>query len=92
MPVIDIHHPHSLGKAGCRDAVDAIAHELAARFGLGEMTWNGDTISFHGHGVEGSLTVAEADAHVRVRLGPLLGLMRPVVEAEIRRKLREHLG
>lgn len=92
MPSIDIYHPHSLGKAGCRDAVDAIAHELAARFGLGDMIWNGDTLGFAGHGVEGSLTVAETDAHVQVRLGPLLGLMRSVIEAEIRRKLRERLG
>jgi putative polyhydroxyalkanoate system protein len=92
VPVIDIHHPHSLGKSACRDAVGAIAHELSARFGLGEMTWIGDTIGFAGHGVEGNLTVGETDAHVQVRLGPLLGLMRPVVEAEIRRHLREHLG
>jgi putative polyhydroxyalkanoate system protein len=92
MPLIEIHHPHSLGKPACRDAVDAIARELSARFGLGDMTWNGDTIAFARHGVEGNLTVGETDAHVQVRLGPLLGLMRPVVEAEIRRRLQEHLG
>lgn len=92
MPVIDIHHTHSLGKPACRDAVDGVARELSARFGLGDMPWDGDTIAFAGHGVEGHLTVGEADAHVRVCLGPLLGLMRPVIEAEIRRRLREHLG
>jgi putative polyhydroxyalkanoate system protein len=92
MPVIDIHHPHSLGKPACRDAVDAIARELSARFGLGDMAWNGDTIAFARHDVEGKLTVGETDAHVRVRLGLLPGLMRPVIEAEIRRRLREHLG
>lgn len=92
MSIIDIHHPHSLGKPACRDAVDAVARELSARFGLGDMTWDGDTLSFAAHGVEGNLTVGEADAHVHVRLGSLLGLMRPVVEAEIRRRLREHLG
>jgi putative polyhydroxyalkanoate system protein len=92
MPVIDIRHPHSLGKPACRDAVDAVARELSARFGLGDMTWSGDTLSFAAHGVEGNLTVGEADAHVQVRLGSLLGLMRPVVEAEIHRRLREHLG
>jgi len=53
---------------------------------------SGDTLSFAAHGVEGNLTVGEADAHVRVPLSPLPGLMRPLVEAEIRRRLREHLG
>lgn len=92
MPEIDIHHPHSLGKSACRSAVDAIARGLSVRFGLAEMKWNGDTIAFAGHGVEGSLTVADGDAHVRVQLNPLLGLLRPVIEAEIRRQLRENLG
>ena len=92
MPVIDIHHPHSLGKPACRNAVDAIARKLSTRFGLGDMTWSGDTLSFAAHGVEGNLIVGEADAHVRVPLSPLPGLMRPLVEAEIRRRLREHLG
>lgn len=92
MPVIDIHHPHSLGKPACRNAVEAITRKLSTRFGLGDMTWSGDTIDFAGHGVEGNLTVGESDAHVQVRLGPLLGLMKPLVEAEIRRQLQEHLG
>ena len=92
MPTIDIHHPHALGKPACRDAVDAIARDLSARFALGPMTWSADTLSFTRPGVAGSLTVADADAHVQVQLGPLFGLMRSVIEAEIRRQLREHLG
>lgn len=92
MPGIDIHHPHTLGKPACRSAVDAIARDLSARFSLGAMDWSGDTLSFARPGVAGSLTVAADDAHVQVRLGPLLGLMRPAIEAEIRRQLREHLG
>ncbi|HEX5961280.1 MAG TPA: polyhydroxyalkanoic acid system family protein [Rhodanobacteraceae bacterium] len=92
MPDIDIHHPHSLGKRDCRTAVDAIARELSTRFGLGDLRWNGDTLAFTGHGVAGSLTVADGDAHVRVRLGPWLSLMRPAIEAGIRRQLHERLG
>ncbi|TAN00723.1 MAG: polyhydroxyalkanoic acid synthase [Rhodanobacteraceae bacterium] len=91
MPDIDIHHSHSLGRRDCRAAVDAAAGKLSERFGLGDMKWNGDTLGFTGHGIEGSLTVSDTDAHVQVRMGPLLGLMRPVIEAEIHRQLREHL-
>ncbi|HEX5354031.1 MAG TPA: polyhydroxyalkanoic acid system family protein [Rhodanobacteraceae bacterium] len=92
MPVIDIHHPHSLDKQRCRRAVDAIAHELSARYKLGDMVWNGDRIGFAGHGVEGSLTVTDSEAHVQVCLGSLYGLLRPVIEVEIRNQLRRHLG
>ncbi len=92
MPEIDIHHTHSLGKPACRAAVDEVARELSARFGLDGMAWTGDTLSFAGHGVEGRLTVGDGDARVRLRLGPWLGLMRPLVEAEIRRALHEKLG
>jgi putative polyhydroxyalkanoate system protein len=91
MPDIDIHHSHSLGKHECRTAVDAVAGKLSERFGLGAMTWKGDTLGFTGRGVEGSLTVSDTDAHVQVRMGPLLGLMRPLIEAEIHRQLGDHL-
>lgn len=92
MPDIDIHHTHSLGTQTCRDAVDEVARELASRFGLHDMTWEGDTLSFVGHGVSGRLAVAATDAHVQLQLSPLLGLMRPLIEAEIRQRLHERLG
>lgn len=92
MPEIDIHHTHSLDKAACRAAVDEVARELSARFSLGGMSWTGDTLSFAGHGAEGRLTVGDGDARVQLRLGSWLGLMRPLIEAEIRRTLREKLG
>ncbi|WHZ18456.1 MAG: hypothetical protein OJF55_000605 [Rhodanobacteraceae bacterium] len=92
MSEIDIHHAHSLDRLACRAAVDEVARELSARFGLGGMTWAGDTLSFAGRGVEGRLTLGDGDARVQVRLGPWLGLMRPLIESEIRRTLREKLG
>jgi putative polyhydroxyalkanoate system protein len=66
MPTIDIHHSHALGKPACRNAVDAIARDLSARFQLGSMTWSEDTLSFTRPGVAGSLTVSDIDAHVQV--------------------------
>jgi putative polyhydroxyalkanoate system protein len=92
MPIIDIHHPHSLGKQACREAIDAVAHKLADRFGLGDMGWDGDTMRFSSRGMTGSLAVADSYAHLQMRVGPLLALMQPVIEAEIRRRLQEYLG
>lgn len=92
MTEIDIQHTHSLGKQAGRARVDEIARELATRFGLGGMAWSGDTLAFTGHGIEGSLEIDENDVRVRMKLGMLLGLMRPLIEAETRRRLREHFG
>jgi len=88
VPVIDLHRPHSLGN---RHAAMP-SRELSARFGLGDMIWSGDTSPSLPMVWRANLIVGEADAHVRVPLSPLPGLMRPLVEAEIRRRLREHLG
>jgi putative polyhydroxyalkanoate system protein len=92
MPDIDINQPHRLGKQACRDAAEAAARDLGARLGLNGMVWEGDTLGFAGRGLEGRLTVGDHEARVQVRLGPLLGLMRPVIEAEIRRQLCTRLG
>lgn len=91
MPEIDIEHPHSLGKQDCHAAVDKMVHALSTRFGLGDMAWTGDTLGFAGRGIEGRLTVGESNARVHIRLGPVLGPLRPMIEAEVRRQLREHL-
>ncbi|HEX7348590.1 MAG TPA: polyhydroxyalkanoic acid system family protein [Rhodanobacteraceae bacterium] len=92
MPVIDIHHPHALGKQRCRMAVEAAIHDLAARFELGDLAWQGDTLAFARPGVEGRLSVSDTDAHVWLQLGPLLGLLRGTIEAEVRRQLDLHLA
>lgn len=92
MTDIDIHHTHALGRQACRSAIDELAQELSARFGLGPMTWVGDTASFTGRGIEGQLVVGDSTAHARVRLGALPSLMRPLIDVEIRRRLRERLG
>lgn len=91
MPVIDIHHPHTLGKQRCRVAVEAAARDLAARFELGALVWQGDTLAFARPGIEGQLSVSDTDAHVRLQVGPLLGFLRGKIESEVRRQLDVHL-
>ena len=92
MRVIDIHHPHRLDKLQCRAAIDAAAPGLAARFGLHDMTWQGDALHFATHGVRGWIAALDSDAHVRIELGLLASLLAPTIEAEIRRHLTERLG
>ncbi|MGH8234967.1 MAG: polyhydroxyalkanoic acid system family protein [Rhodanobacteraceae bacterium] len=92
MPEIHIEYSHSRGKEGGRDAVDKLAHALSTRFGLRNMAWSGDTIGFAGRSVEGTVTVGETVASIHVRLGAVLGPLRPAIESEIRRQLRAHLG
>jgi putative polyhydroxyalkanoate system protein len=92
MPDIDIRHPHSIGKQACRAAVEAVAADLARRHGITGVGWRGDTLHFAGRGVAGSLTVGDDEVHARVRLGLMFALLRPVIEAEILRQLRERIG
>lgn len=92
MRIIDIHHPHRLGKPQCRAAIDAVAPALAARFGLHDVAWQGDTLHFATHGVRGWIAVSDADAHVRIELGLLASLLAPTIEAEIQRHLADRLG
>ncbi len=92
MPVIDIRHPHSIGKPACRAAIDAVAGDLARRYGLDVIRWNGDTLEFSGRGLTGNLAVDDDEVHASIRMGAMLGLLRPVIEAEILRQLRERIG
>ncbi len=92
MSVIEIRHPHKLGPERARAVIDELAAGLARRFSLHGMNWTGDTLHFRGKGAEGLIAVGGDDVHVRVKLGGMLGLMRPLIESEILRELSERLA
>lgn len=92
MSVIDVQYPHALDKAASRAAIDAIAHGLIERYDLQSAGWSGDTLTVSRPGVDASLTLVERAVHVSIRLGALYVLLAPLVETEVRRQLRDHLG
>lgn len=88
MANIDIRHPHTLGPAQARKAVQEVAEKLAERFGM-DYGWDGDSMSFSRGGVDGHINLEPNQLHVTAQLGFLLGAMKGTIEQEIRRVLSE---
>lgn len=91
MASIDIQHPHSMGPAHARQAVQEVADKLAERFGV-ESSWDGDILNFRRSGVDGRIALMPGQLHVTAQLGFLFGAMKGSIEAEVRRVLAERFG
>ena len=91
MPVIDIHHPHVHSVASTKAAVEQVARAMAAQYGVSHH-WDGNSLHFTRSGINGRITVADNDVHVRVDLGFMLGAIKPMIEREIERHLDEQLA
>lgn len=88
MSRIDIRHPHALGRAQARKAVEQIARTLAERFDI-QYGWQGDVLEFRRAGVDGRIALEDAALHVQAKLGFLTAMFKEPIEQEIRRVLRE---
>lgn len=91
MSTIDIRHAHTLPDPQARTAMENVAAKLSERFGL-ESQWRGDVLDFNGSGVGGAIELQPGAVRVTANLGFLLSTMKPMVESEIQRVLKEKLG
>jgi putative polyhydroxyalkanoate system protein len=91
MPNIDIRRKHGKSVKTAKAAVDKTANAIGRKFGIAS-EWNGDNLNFSRSGVDGHIHVGKSELRVHVELGFLLGTMKPMIEAEIRRQLDEHFG
>ena len=89
MASIDITRRHQLGRERARAVTEEIVAELSARFQL-QGTWQGDRFLIHRGGVQGEISVGEHEVRVRARLGLMYGMLKGVIEDEIRRQLDRH--
>jgi putative polyhydroxyalkanoate system protein len=83
---IQISHCIPLGRA--RKRAERVARQLKKRFAL-DYSWSGDSLEFTRQGVTGALEVTPTEAVVRIRLGLLLGFLKPQIEKQIRHELRK---
>jgi putative polyhydroxyalkanoate system protein len=74
--------PH--GKA--RAAAEKMAGRLQKEFDL-DYEWDGDVLVFERNGVNGELTVGPKHVEMEVKLGFLLGMMKPTIERHINENL-----
>lgn len=91
MPDIDIRHPHTLSPDQAREAVQEVADTLSRRFGV-TSEWVGDALGFSTSGVDGRITLAPNELHVRAKLGFLMSAFKGQIESEVRRILDERFG
>jgi len=91
MSYIDMHARHSMPREAAQSAADELAADLARTFDI-DYGWQGDRILFERPGVNGSITVREEEIRIEARLGLMLMFLKPQIEAEITRYLRDHFG
>lgn len=91
MSIIDIRRRHGRSLKQAKQAVERTAAAIGQKFEI-ESRWIGDTLNFHRHGVNGSISVTATEVHVSAELGFLLGLLKPAIEREIEQQLDRQFG
>ena len=91
MSYIDMHARHSMNREQAQAAADELAGDLARKFEI-DYGWEGDHIHFERPGVNGKITVREREIRIEARLGLMLMFLKPQIEYEITRYLRDHFG
>lgn len=91
MSEIHISRPHHTTLKKALKGAEHIAEELGEEFGL-DHEWDGHTLNFQRLGVEGYIEVGKKDVEIYVKLGFLLGALKPRIEQEIHRFCEENFG
>lgn len=86
MSEIRIRRSHHFTHAEARKGADRVADNLKERFGL-TGSWKGDELHFRGAGIEGVLKVEPKAVEIDAKLGFMLSLMKPAIEASIHENL-----
>ena len=89
MSNIDLHAQHSLTREHAQAAADELARDLAGKFDI-HYGWEGDHIHFERTGVNGTITVRDKEIRIQARLGLMLMFLKPQIEHEVVRYLKEH--
>ncbi|MBW6495731.1 MAG: polyhydroxyalkanoic acid system family protein [Burkholderiaceae bacterium] len=91
MAELRIRREHGLGLPEARKAAQRVADELAGAFQM-TSAWDGDILRFSRSGVEGALSVTADHVEVVARLGMLVAMLKPQIEARVKRDFDEHFG
>ena len=91
MSYIDMHARHTMSREEAQAAADELAGDLARTFDI-DYGWEGDHIHFERPGVSGTIMVGAREIRIEARLGLMLMFLKPRIESEITRYLREHFG
>ena len=90
MAKLTVTEEHTLGAAEARTRV-SVFEEMLSKFGV-KLKWAGNTSSFKGVGVSGTLSVTDTSATVELKLGMMAraaGIDADRLKGSISRRLRE---
>ena len=86
-----IRKAHNMEKDELRDAAEGLARELESTHGV-RARWNGDSVRIKGAGVDGTLTLSDADLTVDVQLGLMASPFKNALRQEVQRYLDEYVA
>jgi len=86
MSEISIRRKHDFPHDVAKKAATRMADELKDRFDL-TGHWKGDALHFKGAGIDGVLKLSPHVVEIDAKLGFMLALMKPVIEASIHENL-----
>ena len=88
MAEINIVQEYSMSATSARAAAQQVADKLAAEYGVA-CKWDGENVlRFERSGVDGSLTLNDQRAALRIKLGFLMGAFAGAIESKAADKMR----
>ncbi len=91
MSSIQISRTHGTTVKKAKEAVEAIAAELADEFDI-SYEWDGSVLHFRRAGVQGTMSVGKQSLDIQAELGFLVSMLKPKIEREIHRYCDEQFG
>ncbi|MFV0477581.1 MAG: polyhydroxyalkanoic acid system family protein [Parahaliea sp.] len=90
MAGFQLSKPYTMPREELREAAQGLARQLEKQHGV-RSSWQGDTVSIKGSGVDGKLSIEDDVVDVSVRLGLLASAFQGMLKAEVQRYLDEHV-
>jgi putative polyhydroxyalkanoate system protein len=88
MADISIVQEHRMTPNMARAAAQKMADRITTEYGL-SCQWEGDVLRFERSGVQGSLTLDEQRAAMRIELGFLMSAFATAIEAKVTESMRK---
>lgn len=91
MAEISIVQEHHLTPKKAREAAQQVADKIAGEYDL-ECAWEGDVLHFERSGVQGSLTLEQAQVEMVIKLGFMMNMFAPAIEAKVADSMKKVFG
>ncbi|MFF7707544.1 polyhydroxyalkanoic acid system family protein [Pseudomonas sp. NPDC007930] len=91
MSQITVEREHQLGYSVAHERAEKLVDKLVSKYDI-EAQWAGDHVQLKRSGITGQVHVAEDKVKVELKLGMMLSMMAPMIEAEINKALDKYLG